>query len=466
MILAAIGLCLPSLSMWYLLRASGLARRVESAWLRVALAVALGIGVSSVTTFLLVSGAGLRLDSAYVGLDALMWVGLGALSWRQARGARRVTSTEPDGPGMRWSVADWLALGGFGVVAAGVAAAVFGYYMSAPHGEWDAWAIWNQRARFLARAGQDWTVVRAIPWSNPSHPLLVSVSVARLWAYAGQEVTSVPALLSATYGALIVMAIVGAFTVRQVHAWVAGAVVMAPVVVTQLWAAQTADLPTGLYILLSTIMLRGERGADLEWRADRLCAAGVLASLAAWTKNEGAVFFLASSLVLVPFSWRSNGLRYGWWLAGGVPVLVTLLWFKLAVAPSPPLYMAEPLTAGSLLAQLADPDEHAAVWSVIGLMFARWGGTAVPGGLLVAIAATAVAARRRLHARFVWAVSFLMMAGYYAVWIVSPLDTAWLASMTFDRLVAQLWPVLVLAAFSLAEADEPPGAKGMMRDLH
>jgi hypothetical protein len=41
-----------------------------------------------------------------------------------------------------------------------------------------------------------------------------------------------------------------------------------------------------------------------------------------------------------------------------------------------------------------------------------------------------------------------MLAAYYAVWVVSPLETVWLLNTTFDRLIAQLWPLFVLAAFS------------------
>jgi len=52
-----------------------------------------------------------------------------------------------------------------------------------------------------------------------------------------------------------------------------------------------------------------------------------------------------------------------------------------------------------------------------------------------------------------------MLLGYYLVWVVSPLDTAWLVNTTFDRLMIQLWPMLVLAVFS---GDNPmvpaPGA--------
>ena len=60
-----------------------------------------------------------------------------------------------------------------------------------PHGEWDAWAQWNLRARFFARGLADgaWRDAFApvLAWSHPDYPPLVPSSIARLWIYAGRE---------------------------------------------------------------------------------------------------------------------------------------------------------------------------------------------------------------------------------------------------------------------------------------
>jgi hypothetical protein len=58
-----------------------------------------------------------------------------------------------------------------------------------PHGEEDAWEIWNLRARFLARATNHW---RGAFVSNPSlthldYPLLLPITIARHWKYIGGE---------------------------------------------------------------------------------------------------------------------------------------------------------------------------------------------------------------------------------------------------------------------------------------
>jgi hypothetical protein len=46
----------------------------------------------------------------------------------------------------------------------------------------------------------------------------------------------------------------------------------------------------------------------------------------------------------------------------------------------------------------------------------------------------------------------LMAAGYYAVFVATPLDAVKLAADTMDRLLAQVWPALVLAACFVGDA--------------
>ncbi len=51
-----------------------------------------------------------------------------------------------------------------------------------PFGDWDAWAIWNLRAGFIASGGE-WLkgFSQAIAWSHPDYPLLLPLNVARMW---------------------------------------------------------------------------------------------------------------------------------------------------------------------------------------------------------------------------------------------------------------------------------------------
>ena len=120
--------------------------------------------------------------------------------------------------------------------------------VTAPHGIWDAWAIWNARARFLFRGYPDvWTQAFSpeLDWSHPDYPLLVPVSVARAWAYIGGERITVPILLAATFCAGIV-ATAAMSVSRSATAWrgvLTAVMILASPAFLANAVAQCADIP-------------------------------------------------------------------------------------------------------------------------------------------------------------------------------------------------------------------------------
>ena len=329
-------------------------------------------------------------------------------------------------------------------------------YLAAPHGQWDAWAIWNQKARFLYRAGDEWKAAMGITWSQPGHPLLVAASVARLWAYAGDEITLAPALLSGVFGATVLAVVMGTLNVARTRAWVAGAVLAAPFAFSHLVAAQTADLPVSMLVVSSLAMLRQDD--PRVWRdsartRSALLLAGLLAGLTAWTKNEGAVFLCASVLLVVWIAFRHGHPRdMAWWIAGAAPVLALVAWFKLIVtAAAAPVY--GPSTSGTAVAYLLSPDRHARVMEEMGPLFLSWGGTWARWSLPVMMCAATGLALTRVgrSGRGVLAVVAVMLFGYYGAYLVTSMDLPWLVVTTHERLVMQVWPALVLAALSVGE---------------
>jgi hypothetical protein len=40
-----------------------------------------------------------------------------------------------------------------------------------------------------------------------------------------------------------------------------------------------------------------------------------------------------------------------------------------------------------------------------------------------------------------------MLASYYLVYVITPFDITWHVSTSIDRLLVQLWPLVVLTAF-------------------
>ena len=454
MIFALTALLLPAVAAWWVLRALRLSVPGGSGVLTAAVAGALGIGAASLVTFAAVS-AGVFPGRVFVGADASLWLGIWLGAWLSARAhASKAAAGSRIERARRWTAADWLVRAGCIAVLAAACAVPVIEYLRSPHGQWDAWAIWNQKARFLFRAGEDWTASRFIPWSQPGHPLLVPLSVARLWAYAGAELTAAPALLSGVFGALTVATVMGALDVSRTRAWVAGSVLVAPLTFSNLVAAQTADLPMAMFMVASLAMLRQDDAA--AWRQpgrarSALFLAGALAGLSAWTKNEGALFVAASGCLVVWVVVRHGRWQdAGWWIGGVAPMAAFVGYFKLVLLPVVPEYVAGTTGAG-LMGQMISSDRHAAVLALLLPMWLSWGGPLARGCLPVAMAAALLLSLvpHGRSGRGTLAVVAVMMAGYYIVYLLTPLNVSWMVATSSERLVMQVWPALVMAALSV-----------------
>jgi hypothetical protein len=458
MTFALFGLVLPIAAMWAAFRAANLGVAAHSRLLTMALASCVGIGASSAVTFTTLMLGG-RLGRAFVAADAVGWLLLGGVSALVIR--RRQRPNHPPAAFPAFTRVDWALRTAFVVVLLCAAGVIVTEYRAAPHGQWDAWAIWNQKARFMFRAGPQWDTSMSIPWSQPSHPPLVAASVARLWAYAGREMTAIPAMLSAAFAVSMLTVVMGALDVRRRRAWVAGTLLVAPLTFSHLAAAQTADLPLGLFFIATLVMLPMYPAG---WRAGfqtsaALWLAGGTASLAAWTKNEGVVFLAASSALVLWSVIRHGRLRdLCWWAAGATPFLAALAWFKISVVPEPPDYLAGATSLATVAARLFDADRQGILWETVWSLAARWGGPAAAGSLLLTVGvAVATAYNRRARvARGFLSVAAVMAGAYLTVYLLTPYDVAWLILTTFDRLTLQVWPVIVFAACAPIEGREGP----------
>ena len=130
----------------------GLRPRWAARMLEAALGCGAGVALSSIAYFLLLL-AHAAVPASVVGLNSLL---LGYGVWLTFRARERALQTEQPAPGMssfRWN---WLLalalLAGFVLVLSGL----IGLANATPYGEWDAWSIWNLRAKYLADPGGAW----------------------------------------------------------------------------------------------------------------------------------------------------------------------------------------------------------------------------------------------------------------------------------------------------------------------
>jgi len=385
-----------------------------------AIGVPLGLGLTSFLYFVLL-WLGARSMGVFAGLETAALLAAGWVLWKRPA----TTSVPPVNRFRYWWI---LAIAAACAALMGIAAVAAASEMT-PHGDWDAWAIWNVRAKFLAGPGDAWrySVSPALTKTHPDYPLLVSGAVARVWRLGGGGgpeaaatlalawFASVPAILAAGIGSL-----------RSVSAGLLAVLVLmaTPSYLAQ-GPSQYADIPLSACLLGAALCAMRRQPA--------LC--GMLCACAAWTKNEGLVFALA---LLAACAWF-QGVRASapaW--AAAAPGLAVVAAFKLLLAPGseyagrtpdfsrlPTVLAAFGRELGNL--SLGDWLTHpfllmaALAW---GLRFAK-DGPWLAGWKAVAAALGA------------------QCAAYGTVYLMTPSDVEWQVGTSMERLVAQVWPAAV-----------------------
>jgi hypothetical protein len=341
-------------------------------------------------------------------------------------------------------------------VVAALALAVFTTRVAIrPHGEWDAWAIWNLRARALLRGAPAWPVIFSpdIAWSHPDYPLLIPLSVARLWAYGGRESTLVPQLVAGTFfGASIATVVV---SIGELRGWIAGFLSGGVLLVSRSFLLhstyQFADAPLAFFVMVAIAMVAVGRQVQAE-TTRYFVIGGLAAGLGAWTKNEGSPLLAITAVLVMGIPLSSNSRRLRAFALGAAIPLISLAFFKLHLAQSSN-YMFEPQAIAGIQDRLADGARWSIVIGSVLSMLVQWG--EIPwGALAIALAVVGLTGRidRAAGWRAITALSAVvaLMTAYVFAYVITPLPLEEQISSSLSRLVTQVWPAIVWTLFQMS----------------
>jgi hypothetical protein len=456
-----IAFLLPMAAGWCFLYRTRVVDAVEPRWARHALIAALGIpaGIGIVSTlYFLLALLGAASPLAVLSMNVVIAAAGAALAWK-ARTIPAPVRIEPDKPRFAWNGLLALALG---VSFAFVLAGLIPVAQSMSCGEWDAWSIWNLRAKFLGGLTGPWRGFEVSRFTgHADYPLLVPGFIAQVWMAQGATPQWVPALTGFVFLFAAFALLLGAIAALRTTsaALLAGFAALSTVSFVYLTVMQYADLPLACYYLAAlALVLIGLRSVERSHRA--LALAGLFASLAAWTKNEGLLFLA----VLAACVWLVPALKEGWkrglaaaapFALAALPALAVTLAFKLFFTPADPLFRQG---ASTLLHHATDISR----WSTIAKAFVvQAGSLGQPWSHpLLLLAILAVALRFRLEPRLATGVAtaalalVLVLGGYCAVYLFTPNDLAWQLNTSLSRLYGQVWPSLLLLLFMVLRTPE------------
>lgn len=418
---------------------------------KAALGTGLGLGLASLLYFLR-----LRLLPGQSGflpfLVLLLAIGLLAVYSRE----RRVES--PAGMGRpRLSGVQLALLAGLLLAIVLTAISFICYEQASPHGRYDAWAIYNLRARFIDRAGSEWPATFSADsyWNvHADYPLLLPLNIVWLWKALGTESVRAPMALAGIFlfGTAGLLFAATALLRGLGQASLAALLLIAAPVFLDRGASQTADVPVAFFILATCVLLYFY---NLEKSPGLLVLAGFTAGLAAWTKNDGLPLIpaaiVAAALAFGPHSLQRRLL----WLAAGLALpLAILLYFKVFLAPPSEFLAGQgPGAVGAARYLL-----------ILGYMLrGAWELGGWPFPILLALVLHRLvfkpAASDRNGILAIVCLLGVQLASYFAAFVISPYDLAWHLSTSVERLWIQLYPALLFLHFSTVREPETIGVK-------
>jgi hypothetical protein len=464
--MGVVGIFVAMVTGWLAVALLAPARGLRPAWLAQVYQLALGASAGIVINgglFFVLRAAGIVGQATVVAVDLGLLALLAGLYVKRRGGAPAVPGDAP--PTWRWNklLAFVLALTMLLAIAMQVGTA-----QASPFGEWDAFAIWNLRAKFLTGAGDAWLHAFSplLEETHPEYPPLLSAFVARAWVWGGTNGSTVEPLATALITFWAVFALL-ASSLSLLRAPALGLLGCFVFLATGSYLRQStwqyADIPLGLFILAALSLLVIGASADGR-RAPSLLLAGGFASAAALMKDEGLPFLLLLFLCYLGVPLRREGRQavapqLKWLAIGALPGVLLLGYFKLFLAPDiGGVLRGQP--AGQVIDKLIEPVRYGLILEgSFSRLVALGSGISHPVLLLVILA---VVLRFKWPERLrtpVTAAAFttaLMIVAYWGVYLVTPDDLVWRIDTSLHRLYTQVWPSLLFVLFMVFGIPEDP----------
>jgi hypothetical protein len=331
------------------------------------------------------------------------------------------------------------------------------YSRQRAHGDWDAWMIFNRSARFIYRS-QEWRDAFSKDMNvmfHADYPPLLALNIASRWDTLGRETTYVPlfqgflfslAALGLCFGALASLKSLGQAGL--------GLILLSgvPFFMSE-GGRQTADVPFAFYVLASVVFLFFY---NHEKRAILMAFAGFATGLAAWTKNEGMLFMLASAgIMFIAAIWRRSFRDLLLYFAGLLLPLVLIFYFKFQIAP-PTEFLSE--SSSKIIQDVLDPSRHQLIFdSFKNLLLYSGGWNNIGIYVILCVYFLLFHSRIKNNPDVVFislAIFVCQIIGYYVSYLISPYDLQWHLAYSLNRLFVQIYPAIVFVGLIASQSPE------------
>jgi 4-amino-4-deoxy-L-arabinose transferase-like glycosyltransferase len=445
---------------------------LKGAWavLTVCLGAGIGLGLTSATIFLWLAWIG-RPAAAYLVFEIGSAILLGSIAFyrffHDQSGSRNELSpdSETHDVPIKWLkrlviILLLITSGSFGLKA----------FIEDPLGTVDTRIVWNYRARWMFRGGDLWEHAFYTPVAAdgeliddqghaPDYPLLITGSVYRGWALIGNDHVAVPILIAGlfTFGSYLLLYAALALLRNRNQGYLAVLFMLVSTQFMHLGTDQYGDVPLAFFIL-STIALFALKDRQPSISLQSIILAGFTAACAAWTKNEGLVFF--ALVILVRFvaqigkqDWSSLVKEFYCFLLGTLPIMGTLIYFKLNFAPRNDLVNIYNLKQS--IVHLLNPERYLIVISeILKKVYFFNDKIVILMALYLLFSGFDRSGKVKKHILSHVLLLLLMVCGYTFAYVITTYDLRWHIDSSLRRLFIQLWPAWVFLFFYSVRGPE------------
>ena len=311
-----------------------------------------------------------------------------------------------------------------------------------PHGLWDAFNLWNLKAKFITRAPSDWSNLFHQMISIDLHldyPLLQTGYIANCWLLMKNESVWVPIIFSFifTFCTIGLLASSVSFFTNRTKGFVAGLTLLATPFYITMGDSQYADNTVGFFFLATIILLTFARRTT-SIKPSLLIGAGITAGLSAWSKNEGFLFivclFISQLTLLFLKNRKELFVEFKYLLLGMLPVVMLIMYFRISIAPPNDIINAQ---GAQTMVKLTDYSRYVTVGKWYLEQFSSFGQWALNPWWLFLFGVLYKGVRFKENKNSLisnFTLLFLMLTGFFFIYIITPLDLVWHLSTSIHRL--------------------------------
>lgn len=337
------------------------------------------------------------------------------------------------------------------------------YYLTLnePHGLYDAWAIWDYRARFIFKGGVHWLDAFSPLLFHPDYPLLIPLTISRSWLFIGNEVQKVPVVLAFlfTFSTIGLLGSSLASARKLSQGLLAAFVLTATTTFVFNGSILAADVPQSFFIL-SAIYLIYLSISNQIFKPGILILAGINVGYSGWVKNEGLMFLAICMVTTVLYylaTYKKTPKSFLIIFLAGIAIpLITILFFKTTLSPQNDLI--NPQNLQTIIDKFLDPSRYVIIFDLLKVYFADFGGWNFPLLLILmiyAIFAFVYLPVKNISGAMVTSLLvILQFIGYMAIYIITPFNLEVHIHQSIVRLIIHIYPAFLFVLFLLLRSPE------------